>query len=225
MIASLSGILTLIGKSEIVLEVNGVGYLLNVSSKLITSLDEIGSELTLFTDLQIRDDKIVIYGFASSKDQNIFKLLQTVQGVGPRAALSILSTLNVDELILAISSGDKVMISRADGVGPKVAGRITTELVEKVSSLNNSLFNNSISKNIPVTLQEKSNNNKNSDSSDLSVEVEDIISALVNLGYSRSEVFSVVMKIKKDFSLNNKNKNFTVSQIVPIALKELSGGS
>ena len=225
MIASLSGILTLIGKSEIVLEVNGVGYLLNVSSKLITSLDEIGSELTLFTDLQIRDDKIVIYGFASSKDQNIFKLLQTVQGVGPRAALSILSTLNVDELILAISSGDKVMISRADGVGPKVAGRITTELVEKVSSLNNSLFNNSISKNIPVTLQEKLNNNKNSDSSDLSVEVEDIISALVNLGYSRSEVFSVVMKIKKDFSLNNKNKNFTVSQIVPIALKELSGGT
>ena len=95
MIASLSGKLTLIGKSEIVLEVNGVGYLLNVSSKLITSLDEIGSELTLFTDLQIRDDKIVIYGFASSKDQNIFKLLQTVQGVGPRAALSILSTLNL----------------------------------------------------------------------------------------------------------------------------------
>ena len=225
MIASLTGILTLIGKSEIVLEVNGVGYLLHVSSKLITSLDEIGSELTLFTDLQIRDDKIVIYGFASSKDQNIFKLLQTVQGVGPRAALSILSTLNVDELILAISSGDKVMISRADGVGPKVAGRITTELVEQVSSLNNSLFNNSISKNIPVTLQEKLNNNKYNDSSDFLVEVEDIISALVNLGYSRSEVFSVVMKIKKDFSLNNKNKNFTVSQIVPIALKELSGGS
>ncbi len=225
MIASLTGILTLLGKSEIVLEVNGVGYLLHVSSKLITSLDEIGSELTLFTDLQIRDDKIVIYGFASSKDQNIFKLLQTVQGVGPRAALSILSTLNVDELILAISSGDKVMISRADGVGPKVAGRITTELVEKVSSLNNSLFNNSISKNIPVTLQEKLNNNKNSGSSDFSVVVEDIISALVNLGYSRSEVFSVVMKIKKDFSLNNKNKNFTVSQVVPIALKELSGGT
>ena len=223
MIASLTGILTLVGKSEIVLEVNGVGYLLHVSSKLITSLDEIGSELTLFTDLQIRDDKIVIYGFASSKDQNIFKLLQTVQGVGPRAALSILSTLNVDELILAISSGDKVMISRADGVGPKVAGRITTELVEKVSNLNNSLFNNSISKNIPVTLQEKLNNNKNNDSIDFLVEVEDIISALVNLGYSRSEVFSVVMKIKKDFSLNNKNKNFTVSQIVPIALKELSG--
>ena len=225
MIASLHGILTLIGKSEIVLEVNGVGYSLNVSSKLIASLDEIGSKLTLFTDLQIRDDKIVIYGFASSKDQNIFKLLQTVQGVGPKAALSILSTLNVEELILAISSGDKAMISRADGVGPKVAGRITSELVEKVSSLNNNISNNSISKKIPITLQKELNNNINSDLSDLSLEVEDIISALVNLGYSRSDVFSVVMRIKKDFSLNNKNKNFTVSQIVPIALKELSGGS
>ena len=223
MIASLSGILTLIGKSEIVLEVNGIGYLLNVSSKLITSLDEIGSELTLFTDLQIRDDKIVLYGFESSKDQNIFKLLQTVQGVGPRAALSILSALNVDELILAISSGDKVMISRADGVGPKVAGRITTELAEKVSSINHSLFNNSISKKIPTILQDELNNNKDNDDSNLTAEVEDIISALVNLGYSRSEVFLVVMKIKNDFSLNNENKNFTVGQIVPIALRELSG--
>ena len=226
MIASLNGILTLIGKSEIVLEVNGVGYFLNVSSKLIASLDEIGSKLTLFTDLQIKDDKIVMYGFASSKDQNIFKLLQTVQGVGPKAALSILSTLNVDEIILAITSGDKAMISRADGIGPRVAGRITTELVEKVINFNNNnnISNNFIDKNLADIIQVKSNLNKDNDIPDLSVEVEDIISALVNLGYSRSEVFSVVMKIKNDASLNNTNKNFTVTQIVPIALKELSGG-
>jgi len=223
MIASLKGILTLIGKSEIVLEVNGVGYILNVSSKLIASLDEIGSQLTLFTDLQIKDDKIVMYGFSSSKDQNMFKLLQTVQGVGPRAALSILSTLNVDEIILAITSGDKAMISRADGIGPKVAGRITTELVEKVLNFNNSILNNFFGKNLPNTIQENLNLNKDSDFKDLSDEVEDIISALVNLGYSRSEVFSVVMKIKNDTSLN-LNKDFTVNQIIPIALKELSGG-
>ena len=222
MIASLSGILTLIGKSEIVLEVNGIGYLLNVSSKLIASLDEIGSKLTLLTDFQIKDDKIVMYGFASSKDQNFFKLLQTVQGVGPRAALSILSTLNVDEIILAITSGDKVMISRADGIGPKVAGRITAELVERVLNFNKNISNNLIGKNLPNTIQENLNLNKDNDFKEISVEVEDIISALVNLGYSRSEVFSVVMKIKNDTSLNI-NKNFTVSQIVPIALKELSG--
>ena len=222
MIASLNGILTLIGKSEIVLEVNGVGYFLNVSSKLIASLDEIGSKLTLFTDLQIKDDKIVMYGFASSKDQNIFKLLQTVQGVGPKAALSILSTLNVDEIILAITSGDKAMISRADGIGPRVAGRITTELVEKVINFNNNISNNFIDKNLADIIQVKSNLNKDNDIPDLSVAVEDSISALVNLGYSRSEVFPVVMKIKNDNSLN-ANKNFTVSEIIPIALKELSG--
>ena len=223
MIASLKGILTMIGKSEIVLEVNGVGYILNVSSKLIASLDKIGSQLTLFTDLQIKDDKIVMYGFASSKDQNMFKLLQTVQGVGPRAALSILSTLNINEIILAITSADKAMISRADGIGPKVAGRITTELVEKVINFNNSSLNNFFSKNLPNIIQEKLSLNQDNDFNDLSAEVEDIISALVNLGYSRSEVFSVVMKIKNDTSLN-LNKDFTVNQIIPIALKELSGG-
>ena len=222
MIASLNGILTSIGKSEIVLEVNGVGYFLNVPSKLIASLDEIGSKLTLFTDLQIKDDKIVMYGFASSKDQNIFKLLQTVQGVGPKAALSILSTLNVDEIILAITSGDKAMISRADGIGPKVAGRITTELDEKVVNFNNVLSNNFVDKNLPDLIQAKTNLNKNNDIPNLSIVVEDIISALVNLGYSRSEVFPVVMKIKNDSSLNT-NKNFTLSEIIPIALKELSG--
>ncbi len=222
MIASLNGILTSIGKSEIVLEVNGVGYFLNVPSKLIASLDEIGSKLTLFTDLQIRDDKIVMYGFASTKDQNIFKLLQTVQGVGPKAALSILSTLNVDEIILAITSGDKAMISRADGIGPKVAGRITTELDEKVVNFNNVLSNNFVDKNLPDLIQAKTNLNKNNDIPNLSIVVEDIISALVNLGYSRSEVFPVVMKIKNDSSLNT-NKNFTLSEIIPIALKELSG--
>ena len=223
MIASLNGIITLIGKSDIVLEVNGVGYLLNVSSKLIASLDVIGSKLILFTDLQIKDDKIVMYGFASLKDQNIFKLLQTVQGVGPRAALSILSTLNVNEIILAITSGDKAMISRADGIGPKVAGRITTELVDKILNFNNITSNNFIGKDLPNKIQDKLNLNKDNDFTDLSIEVEDIVSALVNLGYSRSDVFSVVMKIKNDTSLN-VNKNFTVSQIVPIALKELSGG-
>ena len=223
MIASLNGTLTFIGKSEIVLEVNGIGYILNVSSKLIASLDKIGSKLTLFTDLQIKDDKIVMYGFSSSKDQNIFKLLQTVQGVGPKAALSILSTLNVDEIILAITSADKAMISRADGIGPKVAGRIITELVEKVLNFNKSPLNDFIGKNLPNTIQEKFSLNNDNESKDLSVEVEDIISALVNLGYSRSDVFSVVMKIKNDTRLNT-NKDFTVSQIVPIALKELSGG-
>ena len=222
MIASLKGTLTSIGKSDIIIEVNDVGYFLNVSSKLISSLGDLGSNLFLYTDLQIKDDKIIMYGFATFKDQNFFKLLQSVQGVGPRAALSILSTLNVDEIILAISSGDKAMIARADGVGPKVAGRITTELLDKISTFNTNksreIINNQ--KSDKLVKQMDLENNFNQD--DYENIVEDIISALVNLGFGRSEVFTVVMKIKKDFSINKKNKEFTVNNIVPLALKELS---
>ena len=222
MIASLTGILTSIGKSEIILEVNGVGYLLNVSSKLLSSLGEIGSKLSVFTDLQIKDDKMLLYGFATYADQNFFRLLQTVQGVGPKAALSILSALTVDELILAISSGDKAMISRADGVGSKVAGRVTAELVEKVTSMNLMTGNNLNQ----ISSKEVNSNNLEThfltkDKEHIEV-VEDIISALINLGYTRSEVFSVIMAIKKDFNQRKINTDFTVNSIIPIALKELS---
>ena len=219
MIASLSGKLKSISKSEIVLEVNGVGYLLNVSSRVISSLGDIGSNLSLFTDLQVKDDKIIMYGFLNLIDQNFFKLLQSVQGVGPKAAISILSALTVEELILAISSGDKAMISRAEGVGSKVAGRITSELLEKVCNLN------LINTDQKTKLTEASNENLNLVNEKQFGEtqvVEDTISALVNLGYTRSDVFSIVIKIKNEFALNKKNKEFTVSNIVPLALKALS---
>ena len=219
MIASLSGKLKSISKSEIILEVNGVGYLLNVSSKVISSLGDVGSNLSLYTDLQVKDDKIIMYGFFNSIDQTIFKLLQSVQGVGPKAAISILSALTVEELILAISTGDKAMISRAEGVGSKVAGRIAVELIEKVSNLN--LINTDKKIYFSESSQENLNLVNEKQHGETQV-VEDTISALVNLGYTRSDVFSIVMKIKKDFTLNEKNKDFTVSNIVPAALKALS---
>jgi Holliday junction DNA helicase RuvA len=222
MIASLKGVLTSIGKSDIILEVNGIGYLLNVSSKLISSLGDIGSNLSLFTDLQIKDDKIVIYGFVNSSEQSFFKLLQSVQGVGPRAALSLLSTLSVDEVVLAISSGDKTMLSRAEGIGPKVAGRIASELLDKVSVFNMSSSIKDKDNKFNNNEQDKLNFQENDYDGNVSMIVEDTISALINLGYGRSEVFSVVMKIKNDFSHKKQNKLFTVNTIVPIALKELS---
>ena len=222
MIASLTGILTSIGKSEIIIEVNGVGYLLNVTSKLISTLGEIGSTLSVFTDLQIKDDKILMYGFTTVADQDFFRLLQTVQGIGPKAALSILSALTINELILAISSGDKAMISRAEGVGPKVAARVTSELSEKVTNMQLILGKKDISN----TYQESNINSSkynfiNEEEQFLDV-VEDSISALINLGYTRSEVFSVVMNIKRDFNLKNVDIDFTVNSVIPLALKELS---
>lgn len=222
MIASLTGILTSIGKSEIIIEVNGVGYLLNVTSKLISTLGEIGSTLSVFTDLQIKDDKILMYGFTTVADQGFFRLLQTVQGIGPKAALSILSALTINELILAISSGDKAMISRAEGVGPKVAARVTSELSEKVTNMQLILGK----KDINNTYQESNTNSSkynftNEEEQFLDV-VEDSISALINLGYTRSEVFSVVMNIKRDFNLKKVDIDFTVNSVIPLALKELS---
>ena len=222
MIASLKGILTSIGKSEIIIEVNGVGYLLNVTSKLISTLGDIGSTLSVFTDLQIKDDKILMYGFTTVADQDFFRMLQTVQGIGPKAALSILSTLTINELILSISSGDKAMISRAEGVGPKVAARVTSELSEKVSNMQLILGKKDISN----TYKESNTNSlkynfTNVEEQFLDV-VEDSISALVNLGYTRSEVFSVVMNIKRDFNLKKVNIDFTVNSVIPLALKELS---
>ena len=222
MIASLTGILTSIGKSEIIIEVNGVGYLLNVTSKLISTLGEIGSTLSVFTDLQIKDDKILMYGFTTVADQDFFRLLQTVQGIGPKAALSILSALSINELILAISSGDKAMISRAEGVGPKVAARVASELSEKVSNMQLILGKKDISN----TYQESNTNplkyNFTNEEEQFLDVVEDSISALINLGYTRSEVFSVVMNIKRDFNLKKVNIDFTVNSVIPLALKELS---
>ena len=222
MIASLTGILTSIGKSEIIIEVNGVGYLLNVTSKLISTLGEIGSTLSVFTDLQIKDDKILMYGFTTVADQDFFRLLQTVQGIGPKAALSILSALTINELILAISSGDKAMISRAEGVGPKVAARVASELSEKVSNMQLILAK----KDIGNEYQESNTNplkyNFTNEEEQFLDVVEDSISALINLGYTRSEVFSVVMNIKRDFNLKKVNIDFTVNSVIPLALKELS---
>lgn len=222
MIASLTGILTSIGKSEIIIEVNGVGYLLNVTSKLISTLGDIGSTLSVFTDLQIKDDKILMYGFTTVADQDFFRLLQTVQGIGPKAALSILSALTINELILAISSGDKAMISRAEGVGPKVAARVASELSEKVSNMQLILGKKDISN----TYQESNTNplkyNFTNEEEQFLDVVEDSISALINLGYTRSEVFSVVMNIKRDFNLKKVNIDFTVNSVIPLALKELS---
>ena len=222
MIASLKGIVTTINKSDIILEVNGIGYLLNVSSRLIASLGDLGSSLFLYTDLKIKDDKITMYGFINASEQSFFNLLQSVQGVGPKAALALLSTLSVEEIILAISSSDKTMLSRAEGIGPKAASRIASELLDKVSKFNLDYSIKSVGSKLNNNEQNNLNFPEDSYDDNLSAIVEDSISALINLGYGRSEVFSVVMKIKNDFSKDKKNKLLTMNSILPLALKELS---
>jgi Holliday junction DNA helicase RuvA len=129
MIARLRGIVDSGEDGRCVIDVNGVGYLVFCSSRTLGALPE--GMVTLLIETQVREDAISLYGFYTSAEREWFRLLTTVQGVGAKVALGILSALSPDQLIAAIASGDKAALTRAPGVGPKLAIRILTELKEK----------------------------------------------------------------------------------------------
>ena len=135
MIAILRGRLFALGNTDCVIDVNGVGYQCQMTRRCLERIGQIGDEVTVYVDTSIKDDSITLTGFSDLDVKAAWKLLQTVQGVGMKAALSILSALSPDDVILAIAASDKAMICRADGVGPKLAQRIINELAEKVSEL------------------------------------------------------------------------------------------
>jgi Holliday junction DNA helicase RuvA len=132
MIARLTGTLAEIGADHAVLDVGGVGYLVQASARTLSAIGAVGSTVMLLTEMQVREDSITLFGFGSAGEREWFRLLTGVQGVGGRVALSILSTLDADELSRAVGSQDKAMIARANGVGPKLAQRIAMELKDKV---------------------------------------------------------------------------------------------
>ena len=135
MIASLRGLLTEFGADHAVLDVNGVGYLVSASSRTLSALGAIGEEVVLHTEMLVAEDFIRLVGFTSAAERDWFRLLTSVQGVGARVALAILSALTIDEVHRAIASGDHAMIARAQGVGPKLALRIANELRGKAGSI------------------------------------------------------------------------------------------
>jgi Holliday junction DNA helicase RuvA len=135
MIARLSGTLAETGADHAVLDVGGVGYLVQASTRTLAALPPVGGSVMLFTEMQVREDAITLFGFGSAGERDWFRLLTGVQGVGGRVALAILSVLSADELTRAIGSGDKAMIARANGVGPKLAQRIAMELKDKVGGI------------------------------------------------------------------------------------------
>ncbi|HEX5237217.1 MAG TPA: Holliday junction branch migration protein RuvA [Sphingomicrobium sp.] len=132
MIARLSGILTELTADGAVIDVGGVGYLVQMSGKALDSLNSIGGEVVILTELQVREDAWTLFGFGSAAERDSFRALTSVQGVGGRLALAILSILSPDELARAVSQSDKAMIGRANGVGPKLAARIANELQGKL---------------------------------------------------------------------------------------------
>ena len=135
MIARLTGILAETTADHAVIDVAGVGYLVQASARTLTAIGPVGGQVMLFTEMQVREDAMTLFGFGSAGERDWFRLLTSVQGVGGRVALAILSVLAPDELVRAIGSGDKAMVARANGVGPKLAMRIVNELKDKTGGL------------------------------------------------------------------------------------------
>ena len=134
MIARLNGTLAETSADGAVIDVAGVGYQILASARTLDALGPVGSEVLVLTELQVREDGWTLFGFGSAGERETFRILTSVQGVGGRVALAILSTFTPDELARAVSSGDKAMIARANGVGPKLAARIANELQGKLGA-------------------------------------------------------------------------------------------
>ena len=132
MIARLSGILAEVSADAAVIDVGGVGYQVHASARTLDVIGPVGGEVMLLTELQVREDAWTLFGFGSTQERDAFRALTSIQGVGGRLALAILSVLSPDELARAVSQDDKAMIGRANGVGPKLAARIANELKGKL---------------------------------------------------------------------------------------------
>jgi Holliday junction DNA helicase RuvA len=176
-IARLRGTLDALEEGHAVIDVGGVGYLVACPTRTLAALPRPGGAVDLLIETQVRDDSITLYGFRSGAERSWFRLLQTVQGVGARVALGILSALGPDELARAVVAQDKAALARASGVGPRLAGRIASELKDRLTELPGRA--GAPSPGPAVTLGGAAG---------------DAVSALINLGYGRSEAHAAVAK-------------------------------
>jgi Holliday junction DNA helicase RuvA len=180
MIAKLSGLLDSTGPDWLILDVGGVGYHVFASGRTLSQAPDIGQKFSLLIETLVRNEQMQLFGFAQEGERNWFRLLLGIQGVGAKVALAILSALSLDDLHQAILAQDQILITRADGVGPKLAGRIIAELKGKAGGLGLS----TLSAPSQVLIG----------TSSLSGSVSEAISALSNLGYRRSEAIEAIAK-------------------------------
>lgn len=208
MIASLTGRIISTDLSYVIIDVGGVGYLVHGTGRMIAALPSAPESCTLLIEMVVREDAITLYGFVHAEDKDAFRLLQTVQGVGAKAALSILNTLSPQELVQAILAADKAMVSRADGIGPKIALRIVNELAQKVSNITHA-GGTSLEGGVPsgTALPDAQNTS--------SIVAQDALSALVNLGYSSSEAFGSVS------SCLAESPDIELPALIQLALKKM----
>ena len=206
MIAKLRGIIDTIYEDSCIVDVQGVGYLVSASAKTLGKLIK-GAEVSLLIETVVREDSISLYGFYDAWEKEWFNTLTKVQGVGAKVCLSILSALTPAQLAQAVSAQDKASFLRASGVGPKLAARLVTELKDKivvVPGADVSLSDVASSDATPITpISEDS-------------PVEDIISALVNLGYQRLEAYKTASKVYASHA------DKPVGELIRLSLKEFA---
>ncbi|HYM74169.1 MAG TPA: Holliday junction branch migration protein RuvA [Stellaceae bacterium] len=207
MIAKLTGTLDHIGPEGAVIDVGGVGYLCFCSNRTLGRLPPPGGAARLLIETHVREDHIHLYGFADAAERDWFRLLTTVQGVGARLALAILSVVASDELTLAIVSQDRTTLARADGVGPKLAARIVNELRDKVGGLALAATNSAAPGGPQAEMVAGIATGATGDA----------VSALVNLGYRRAEAFGAVTAASR--RLGDKA---TVDALIRAGLQELA---
>jgi Holliday junction DNA helicase RuvA len=205
MIAKLTGILDSAREGQAVIDVNGVGYLVFCSARTLSALPPRGQAASLAIETHVREDHIHLYGFANDAEREWFKLLTTVQGVGAKVALAILSVLSPSEVAQAIVAGDRTAVARADGVGPKLAQRVVTELKDKAGGI-------ALSHGVPTA----QTFGKPAPGAEEDAELADAVSALVNLGYKRVEAFGAVSNASRKLG-----RKVAAAELIRAGLKEL----
>lgn len=203
MIGKLKGVVDEIDDDHLIIDVHGVGYLVFASPRVLGSLPAVGEAVTLYIETQVREDAIRFFGFLTKLEQEWFRLLQNVQGVGAKVALALLGTLSPSDLANAIALRDIAMVSRAPGIGKKVAERIVTELKNKV----------------PTFIADDNNIQLKQELGDgvASQAITDSISALSNLGYSRDQAANAVAA-----ALRLTGNEADSATLIRFGLKELS---
>jgi len=204
MIAKLTGLLDSIYEGYIILDVNGVGYRVFCSARTIGHLPAKGGNVSLMIETQVREDHIHLIGFADATEQQTFGYLSTVQGVGVKVALAILSALSPNDIQMAVMTGDSKAFTRASGVGPKLGVRIVTELKGKMGNLG-------INEEMPVIGESAGAGNTRV--------MSEAVSALVNLGYSRTEAGLTVATVLR------QNPEAPVGEVIRLSLKEIGKGN
>jgi Holliday junction DNA helicase RuvA len=204
MIGKLTGVLESSGEDWALVDVRGVGYLVFCSVRTLERAGRQGDGVSLLVETHVREDHIHLYGFADPGERDWFRLLSTVQGVGAKMALAVLSTLSPADLIRAIAAQDKAALTRASGVGPKLAARIVAELKDKAGTA-------------ALGPAAAIGAGAGAIRAGLAAPAEDALSALVNLGYGRSEALGAVVEASR--RLGNKAP---LASLIKEGLKELS---